>query len=117
MSSGLARPLLRRPELCPELSAELSAEVSAELSDARPAGGGEEAAAEPAPLGSAGSVAAELVVGPLGAPSAAAGARALVGTAAVGGGGREGERIPRRPSASASASVGASWLRLELGLD
>lgn len=95
LSSGFARPLLRRPEVC--------AEVLAELSDARAAGGGEEAA-EPAPLGSAGSVVAELVAGPPGAPSAAAGA-----------GAREGEGRP--PSASASASVGASWLGLELGLD
>ena len=96
LSSGFARPLLRRPEVC--------AELLAELSDARAAGGGEEEAAEPAPLGSAGSVVAELVAGPPGAPSAAAGA-----------GAREGGGRP--PSASASASVGASWLGLELGLD
>ena len=96
LSSGLARPLLRRPEVC--------AEVLAELSDARAAGGGEEEAAEPAPLGSAGSVVAELVAGPPGVPSAAAGA-----------GAREGGGRP--PSASASASVGASWLGLKLGLD
>ena len=104
LSSGLARPLLRRPEV-----------LCAELSDARAAGGGEEEAAEPAPLGSAGSVVAELVVGPPGAMSAAAGAGAVVVAAAVGAGAREG--WGRRPSASASASVGASWLGLELGLD
>ena len=107
LSSGFARPLLRRPEVC--------AELLAELSDARAAGGGEEEAAEPAPLGSAGSVVAELVVGPPGAMSAAAGAGAVVVAAAVGAGAREG--WGRRPSASASASVGASWLGLELGLD